>query len=87
MKGKIKIGKRVAYIPEELRNEGFTGKVEFLASPSVVALIKPGATEDEVEKSLQIILQAVQLRRIESERREKEIEKNRATLFNYLKEE
>lgn len=63
-KGTLKISKHgVTYIPDELRNDGFKGHVEYLANAKTVTLMKPGATLEEVEKSLKIILQDIELRK------------------------
>ena len=63
-KGKIKIGdKGTTYIPDELRDDGYVGWVDFLANAKTVTLIKPGTSLEDVERSLRIILQDVKLRR------------------------
>lgn len=63
-KGKIKIGEKgTTYIPDELREDGYVGWVEFLANAKTVTLIKPETTLEDVEKSLRIVLQDVKLRR------------------------
>lgn len=63
-KGKIKIGEKgTTYIPDELREDGYVGWVEFLANAKTVTLIKPETTLEDVEKSLRIVLQDVRLRR------------------------
>jgi hypothetical protein len=63
-KGKIKIGnKGSTYIPDELRDDGYVGWVEFLANAKTVTLIKPGTNLSAVEKSLRIVIQDVKLRR------------------------
>ena len=66
-KGTLKISKGgVTYIPDELRNDGFKGKVDYLANAKTVTLMKPGATLEEVEKSLRIILLDIKLRKGEN---------------------
>ena len=63
-KGKIKIGERgTTYIPDELRDDGYVGWVEFLANARTVTLIKPETSLEDVEKSLRIVLQDIRLRR------------------------
>jgi len=63
-KGKIKIGEKgTTYIPDELRDDGYIGWVEFLANAKTVTLVKPGTTLHDVEKSLRIVLMDVKLRR------------------------
>lgn len=64
MKGKIKINPDtgIAYIPDNIRNEGFKGEVELLANAKTVTLFLPGASLEEIEESLNIILQDIRLR-------------------------
>ncbi len=54
---------KLAYIPDDLTNEGFIGDVEALANAKTVTLFKPGTSLDEIEKSLEIILADVRLRK------------------------
>ena len=62
--GKIKVGKKgITYIPDVLRDDGYIGDVEYLANAKTVILIRPKATLKEVERSLEILLQDVKLRR------------------------
>lgn len=64
MKGTLKISKKgVTYIPDELRNDGFKGAVDYLATAKTVTLMKPGATLEEVEESLRITLLDIKLRK------------------------
>lgn len=51
-----------SYIPKELIDEGFVGEVEILADAFTATLLKPGVALEEIEKSLEIILQDVRLR-------------------------
>ncbi len=60
------------YIPKDLADDGFTGETDMLANAATATIIKPGATLEEVERSLSIILEDVRLRRSESERRKNE---------------
>jgi len=74
-KGKIKIGEKGStYIPDELRDDGYTGWVTFLANARTVTLIKPGTNLEDVERSLRIVLQDVKLRRSGGE----ELDRNRS---------
>ena len=54
---------KLAYIPDDLTNEGFIGDVEALANAKTVTLLQPGANLDEIEKSLEIILSDIRLRK------------------------
>ncbi len=65
MKTKIRINPvtQLAYIPDALIKEGFTGDVEALANAKTITLFKPGATLDEIEKSIEIILADIRLRK------------------------
>ena len=63
-KGKIKIGERgTTYIPDELREDGYVGPIEYLSNARTVTLIKPETSLEDVEKSLKIVLQDIKLRR------------------------
>ena len=53
----------VTYFPQEIRREGFVGKIEGLSNALTFTLIKPGTKLADVEKSLDIILQDIALRR------------------------
>lgn len=53
----------MAYIPKEIRREGFVGEIEGLPNALTVTLIKPGTKLIDVEKSLKIILLDLALRR------------------------
>ena len=61
----IKVDPRtgVTYFPKEIRQEGFVGKIEGLPNALTFTLIKPGTKLAAVEKSLEIILQDIALRR------------------------
>ena len=54
---------KLAYIPDNLTEEGFVGDVEALANAKTVTLFLPGATLDEIEKSIEIVLADVRLRK------------------------
>jgi len=53
----------MTYFPKEIRQEGFVGEIEGLPNALMFTLIKPGTKLADVEKSLQIILQDIRLRR------------------------
>ena len=53
----------VTYFPREIRKEGFVGQIEGLPNALTFTLIKPGTKLADVEKSLNIILQDIALRR------------------------
>lgn len=61
---------KLAYIPDDLTNEGFIGDVEALADAKTVTLFQPGASLDEIEKSLLIVLADVRLRKPKKEIKE-----------------
>lgn len=50
------------YLPRDVRREGFVGEVEGLANALTVTFIKPGARLADVQKSLRIIEQDLELR-------------------------
>jgi len=54
---------RIAYFPRELVNAGFKGRIPYLKSVMAVVLLHPDATLDEVEESLQVILQEIKVRK------------------------
>ncbi len=62
--GTIKIDKKTgfAYIPKELRDDGFEGEVDTIADALTVTLIKPGVPMDRTIRSLEIVLQDLKLR-------------------------
>jgi len=63
-KGTLKVSKGgVTYLPDSLRNDGFKGSIDYIANAKTVTLMRPGATLDEVEKSLRIVLQDIKLRK------------------------
>lgn len=61
----IKVDPRtgVTYFPKVIRKEGFVGEIEGLANALTFTLIKPGTKLADVVKSLEIILQDIDLRR------------------------
>jgi len=52
-----------AYIIKALREEGFVGDVVGLSTALTLTLIKPGTSLVDVERSLKILLQDIELRR------------------------
>jgi len=64
-KFRIKVDKHtgMTYFPKEIRQEGFVGEIEGLPNALTFTLIKPGTKLTDVERSLQIILQDIRLRR------------------------
>jgi hypothetical protein len=61
----IKVDPRtgVTYFPKIIRKEGFVGEIEGLANALTFTLIRPGTKLADVAKSLEIILQDIDLRR------------------------
>ncbi|MBA7710262.1 hypothetical protein ES703_119201 [subsurface metagenome] len=61
----IRVDKKtgMTYFPQEIRREGFIGKVECLPNALTLVLIKPGTKLTDVEESLKILLQDIALRR------------------------
>lgn len=53
----------MTYSPQEIRREGFVGEIKGLPNALTFTLIKPGTKLADVEKSLNIILQDIALRR------------------------
>ena len=51
-----------AYIPNEIADEGFVGDLDAYASAKTVTLVHPLASLQEVERSLEIVLQDIRLR-------------------------
>ena len=64
MKKKIRINPKtqLAYIPDEIVQEGFTDDVDAYANAITVTLVKPNSSLEEVEQSLQIVLRDIRLR-------------------------
>ncbi len=62
--GSIKIDKNTgfAYIPKELRQQGFEGDVDIVANALTVTLIKPGVPLKQAIKSLEIVVKDLELR-------------------------
>lgn len=64
MKWKIRINPKthLAYIPEGVINEGFVGDLDAYANAKTITIVHPDAALEDVERSLQIVLQDIRLR-------------------------
>ncbi|MBU2597555.1 MAG: hypothetical protein KJ757_08360 [Planctomycetes bacterium] len=64
MKRKIRVNltTHLAYIPEDIINEGFLGDLDAYANAKTVTLVHPDTSLKEVERSLEIVLQDIRLR-------------------------
>jgi len=62
--GNIRIDKKTgfAYIPKNIRDEGFEGDVETITNALTLTILKPGVSSESAIKSLQIVLKDLQLR-------------------------
>ena len=62
--GNIRIDKKTgfAYIPKDIRDEGYEGDVETIANALTFTLIKPGVPLESAIKSLRIVLKDLELR-------------------------
>ena len=70
-KGILKITDRgTTYISDELRDDGFVGKVPYYSNAKTVTLVHPEASLEDALRSLDIIKQDFELR-LKAERREK----------------
>lgn len=65
MKRKITINPeaRIAYIPKELIDQGFQGEVDGYANAVTLTIVSPNAALEDVERSLEIVLEDIRLRR------------------------
>ena len=70
--GNIRIDKKTgfAYIPKEVREEGYEGNIETIANALTITLIKPGVPPESAIKSLQIVIKDLQLRMEHQKNRE-----------------
>ena len=75
--GNIRIDKITgfAYIPKDIREEGYEGDVDTIANALTLTLIKPGVSMESAIKSLKIVVKDLELR-IEHQ---KSTEKNNAS--------
>ena len=64
MKPTIKINPNsgLAYIPNDIREEGFVGDVDCLPNAITLTLIRPGSSLEDVKKSLENVLKDLELR-------------------------
>lgn len=62
--GNIRIDEKTgfAYIPKNIRDEGFRGDVDTIANALTLTLIKPGVPLEQAIKSLEIVLKDLELR-------------------------
>lgn len=67
--GNIRIDEKTgfAYIPKNMRDEGFKGDVDTIANALTITLIKPGVPLKQAIKSLEIVVKDLELR-LEHER-------------------
>lgn len=58
MRTKIKVHSETgfAYIPKEVREHGFEGEVESVANHFTWTWIKPGASLEQIQRSLQVMI-------------------------------
>ena len=63
MRGNIRIDRKTgfAYIPKDVRNDGYEGDVATISNALTLTLIKPGVPIERAIKSLRIVLQDLQL--------------------------
>ena len=59
----IRIDKKTgfAYIPKDIRDEGYSGNVEIMSNSSALVIFNPGTTTETIVKSLRIMQQDLQL--------------------------
>lgn len=64
MKRKLRINPeaRILTIPKEIVEEGFTGNVDAYANAKTLTIVHPEASLEEVKRSLEIVLQDINLR-------------------------
>ena len=63
MKGKVIINPktRLAYIPQQIVDSGYSGEVETIANAVTVTLIKPNTPLEDIKRSLEITIQDIEL--------------------------
>ena len=61
---KIRINRKsgLTYIPKNIREEGYVDDVEFRPNAITLTLIKPGATDEQIKRSLRHLLRDIELR-------------------------
>ena len=64
MKTKIKVNGNtgVLYMPKDLLDDGFKGEMDALINSMTFIIIHPGANLEKVKKSLQILIEDIDLR-------------------------
>lgn len=62
---KIKINReaRIAYIPKELIDQGLSGEMDGYANAVTLTIVNPNTPLEQVERSLEIVLQDIRLRK------------------------
>lgn len=72
MKDKARINPKtgVLYIPKALHEEGFKGDIDILANAKTATIVHPEANLKQVKKSLEIILDDIELRLEEKQEEE-----------------
>lgn len=66
MKKSIRIGENAPhplYIPKDLVDEGFVGDTYMLINAKTATIVHPKASLEDVEKSLEIVLEDIRLRK------------------------
>jgi len=65
MKRKIVINEnsQLAYIADDLINEGYKGEIEVLANFNTVTLLRPGSSIDDQISSLELVIKDLELRK------------------------
>lgn len=54
---------RIAYIPDELIKQGLHGEVDGYANAVTLTIVNPNTPLEDVERSLQIVLEDIKFRR------------------------
>ena len=54
---------RIAYIPKELIDQGLKGEVDGYANAVTLTIVNPETSLDDVERSLEIVLEDVRFRK------------------------
>ena len=65
MKRKIVVNRiaRIAYIPKELIDQGFSGELDGYADAVTLTIVNPNTPLKDVERSLKIVLRDIRFRR------------------------
>jgi len=69
---KIRVDRKTgfAYIPKDIRDDGFVGDLDCQPNALTLTLIKPGTTPQQLEHSIEIILDDIRLKLGKSKLRE-----------------